>query len=213
MKSTAKQPSSIFALKNIDIKKIETKYDLHPVIVNPEFKPQNTTSVDELYSNTSGVSHSFVDDNKKYVITMVDCITNKQLSKTNCFWCRHKFDTRPIGCPVYYDTKTGIYQTEGIFCSFNCCLAYINDYSDKMTYKHSRHLLMKMYIDIFKPGTIKPLYPSPHWRLLADYGGNLTIEEFRNSFQNSLYIDKNCLLSTIPRIKPLGKVYEEVFLL
>ena len=41
------------------------------------------------------------------------------------------------------------YETDGCFCSFNCCLAFINDNVHNAMYSSSKHLLMKMYYDIF----------------------------------------------------------------
>ena len=52
-----------------------------------------------------------------------------------------------------------------------------NDY-----YKLSETLLYTMYKDIFNK-TIEKINPSPDWRLLTNFGGPLTIIEFRKIFQ------------------------------
>ena len=42
------------------------------------------------------------------------------------------------------------FETDGTFCSFNCCLAFINDNIKNPMYYHSRHLMNKMYETIFR---------------------------------------------------------------
>jgi len=53
----------------------------------------------------------------------------------NCWWCRYPIpeEIHPLGCPVKYvkkDLHKGVneehFETDGIFCSFNCVMAYIN---------------------------------------------------------------------------------------
>ena len=83
-------------------------------------------------------------------------------------------------------TEKNVYVTDGIFCSFNCCLAFIMDNAHTMKYVKSRVLLMKMYTDIFQQ--IKLIKPAPSWRLLEQYGGSMTIDQFKNSFNNYVYI-------------------------
>src|SRR3990167_8167656 len=66
------------------------------------------------------------------------------------------------------------YLTDGIFCSFNCCMAYIDFYSKiDSLYRDSATLLLKMYNTIH-PEKVNIIEPAPHWRKLKCYGGNLT---------------------------------------
>ena len=78
------------------------------------------------------------------------------------------------------------YETDGIFCSFNCCAAFINENKTKQLYFNSYMLLVKMYNDMFKKPITK-IMNAPEWRLLKQYGGHLSISEFRSSFDNSEY--------------------------
>jgi len=83
------------------------------------------------------------------------------------------------------------YQTDGIFCSFNCCLAYIQSAENKKNpmYKFSESLLLKLFSEINEEKNEKEdeIMPAPHWRTLNDFGGNLTIEQFRESFNKIKY--------------------------
>src|SRR5690606_29070975 len=81
--------------------------------------------------------------------------------------------------------SNNVFETDGVFCSFNCCLAFINDNSTNPKYKLSKNLLMNIYhiVNNIKTLNVKELFkPSPSWRLLKEYGGHLTIDDFRKSF-------------------------------
>lgn len=71
------------------------------------------------------------------------------------------------------------YETDGIFCSFACCMAFIKDNKKISLYSDSETLLNR--IADFK------VEPAPHWRMLKIYGGTLDIEEFRKSCKTSHY--------------------------
>lgn len=85
--------------------------------------------------------------------------------------------------------KKDYYETDGIFCSFNCCLAFIQDPENKHNplYRHSETLLLKMYMD-FNGENPTSIIPAPSWRTLICFGGTLTIEKYRESFNKIQYI-------------------------
>jgi hypothetical protein len=106
------------------------------------------------------------------------------------------------------------YETDGIFCSFNCCRAFIEqelcNSKTRHYYKESMYLLMKMYADFH--GTYpNKLKPAPSWRLLKEYGGYMTIEEFRNGFNINCYTEKG-YIGDLPQIKTIGTLFEETYL-
>lgn len=103
--------------------------------------------------------------------------------------------------------KKDYYITDGIFCSFNCCMAYIEDNKHNSMYDLSEMLLLKMYHDIY-PTKVVSIDEAPHWRKLKKYGGDLTIEEFRNSFNNIEY-KSHGYFDGKPRFKSLGVLFEE----
>ena len=82
------------------------------------------------------------------------------------------------------------FLVDGVFCSFNCCLAFIQENSKNMLYDKSKQLLYKMYMICFPqiPET-QAIIAAPHWRLLKDYGGHLSIEEFRKKFNKLIYVE------------------------
>lgn len=98
------------------------------------------------------------------------------------------------------------YETDGIFCSFNCCISFIQDNPKNPLYSFSQSLLSKVYLDIF--GKVpENIVPAPHWRMLKSYGGSLTIQEFR---ENSMRLDLACKerIREIPKLKTIGWIFE-----
>jgi hypothetical protein len=98
------------------------------------------------------------------------------------------------------------YETDGIFCSFNCTIAYINDNKHNIMYDNSYMLLSKIYFEM--SGNTMTLTSAPHWRLLDIYGGHLTINEFRDSFNKSEYINYGTI-KPIADFRSIGSLYEQ----
>ena len=100
-----------------------------------------------------------------------------------CAWCRHSFTTPPIGVPIKNIGTS--YWMEGCFCSFECCLAFLEDHFEKQEcrrdplYSKSIVLLNQLYSQF----SDKDLQPAQDWRLLEHVGtGNLGIDQFRTNF-------------------------------
>lgn len=77
------------------------------------------------------------------------------------------------------------YEVDGIFCSPECCLAYINEEKSKAggsKYTDSERLLH------FMLGLTTRISPANNFRLLLEYGGNLTIEQFRKKNKSIKYV-------------------------
>lgn len=96
------------------------------------------------------------------------------------------------------------YQTDGIFCSFNCCMAYIHSPENKHNpiYRYSESLLLKMY-NCFNSESVVEILPAPHWRTLVEFGGHLTIEQFWQSFNRVSYFDHGIIYVSV------GKLFED----
>ena len=111
-----------------------------------------------------------------------------------------------------YDTfikidKNEYYITDGIFCSFNCAYAYILDNEQNPDYTLSKSLIINMYQRLFD--TEFTIFASPNWRLLAQYGGHLTIDEFREQFNKIEYIDLENRFANKPMQYTSSKVFEQ----
>ena len=252
-----------FVLKNIDlvqVNELNKQYGL-TIISNLDKEKENsfkTTKINEVIKEDIEYSVTFLDENKKEskcYATMIDVLSNEKIpdnTSIKCFWCKHNFDWKPIGCPLkyvnpiieksyishitkdkYYMRENIIksklkyvlektmnssnldiisfpfdhYLTDGIFCSFNCTLAFIKDNTQDVLYKESYSLIHCMYYDLVGKKIAKIL-PSPHWRLLQDFGGPMSIEEYRNSLNLTSY-KFMFNVRDVRDMKSVSKIYKE----
>lgn len=267
----------VFVLKNIQPDDIDKKYNLlsykdkqtEPVPLPTQqnvVEPENKTKITELPINDDISYFSFLDESKKdhqCVVTMRSYLTKEDFppnTSVHCFWCRHSFHFRPIGCPIDFVsdrlTKTynsditkdkytlrenitkkqleqltkdvasteidtthmiqneykiqdrNYYLMDGLFCSFNCCFAFIKANQQNPLYMNSEYLLKKIFYNVFGENTA-PLIPSPSWRLLKEYGGHMTIEEYRKNFYKVDYFNVDNLVVPFPNSKPVGFLFEK----
>lgn len=104
-------------------------------------------------------------------------ISKNHLSNIKCFWCCYSFDTNAIYIPLSY--KDNHFDVYGNFCSFSCALSYNRKHTDieNMNYRHSLiHLLKSKTLAKRK---VEEITFAPDPSLLIDFGGNLTISDFR----------------------------------
>lgn len=104
-------------------------------------------------------------------------------------------------------SKGGYYETDGIFCSFNCCQAYILSHKHVRMYDQSLLLLMKMYNKMMGTKAVV-IIPAPHWRLLDMYGGSMNIVKFRGGF-NKVEYEPHGTTKFIPKFASIGILFEE----
>jgi hypothetical protein len=153
---------------------------------------QNITVIDELKNthnakvstigNHSNILYCFWDrhpmNTEKYIYCPIEKIQTPQVKTYNSHINGKPYKIQDsINLKVEYDNQ---YYVDGVFCSIECCLAFITENSSNPLYQYSEHYLR----DIFSFDDQKC---APHWRLLENYGGNMTIEEFRKSFTNTIY--------------------------
>ena len=106
------------------------------------------------------------------------------------------------------DNHESFFIVDGLFCSFNCCMAYLKDRAHEEFYKKSESLLYAMYNKTF--GNLNHhIASAPDWRLLSAYGGPLSIDEFRDSFSNIKFTDINDYIVHTPACRMIGKLYEK----
>ena len=246
------QKSDEFQLSNLDLDKIHKKYGIVIDEKEENFTSNNTTKLSEL-TTEKGTPEiiSFLDEAKKThhcQLSMIDFNSGMDISmlRYSCYWCRHPFETMPIGCPIkyipsqaikhyysqisrdYYTIKEnitekkhmslkdnssisldegGYYETDGVFCSFNCCKAFIDDNKRNSLYSLSDTLLLKIYNKVMNSKN-KLIYPAPHWRILEQYGGDLNIIKFRESF-NKIEYTYHGETRYVPKFSPISRLYEE----
>jgi len=137
------------------------------------FEPESVHT-DSLYINETEQIVTEIYDSS-LVTTLKPCEFSVNI---NCFWCCHQFVSRPIFMPMSYNHKKEQFNVKGCFCSFNCCMAYMDD---SVKYKGKRYLLSHMYRVFTKDMAPLDISPAPPRELLKIFGGCLTIDEFRSS--------------------------------
>jgi hypothetical protein len=132
----------------------------------------------------------------KETFTIVENIQNKKIKNNK--------DSR-----ISID-KRDYYETDGVFCSFNCCMAFLQEPENRTNpiYRYSEMLLLKMYYDIYPDEKITEIIPAPHWRMLSEFGGTKSIEEFRNLFNKIKYIEHG-IISGTQLFSSIGRMYED----
>ena len=100
--------------------------------------------------------------------------TIPQTSDIACFWCCHTFTNRPVILPIR-DTGEYLHVT-GNFCSPECATAHLFDMrQDAHTRWEQLALLYRVYGDACQG----KIHPAPSRSILKLFGGNLSIQEYR----------------------------------
>jgi len=83
------------------------------------------------------------------------------------------------------------FETEGIFCSFNCIVSYLEENRNNPLYQNSYNLIYFMYKILFGYFPQFTIIKSPSWKLRKEYGGPLSDEDYEKYIQNIPIIDTN----------------------
>ena len=106
------------------------------------------------------------------------------------------------------DNYDEYFVVDGMFCSFNCALAFVKEHKHLPLYKTSRNLLHSMYSKVFNNPSPE-IVAAPNWRLLYNYGGTLNIDDFRRSFETVEFADLDDFVYLMPESRMIGKLYEK----
>lgn len=130
----------------------------------------------------------------------------------HCYHCCHSIDTNDLGLPVSF--VNGTFNTVGHFCSWECMKAYVVYSRDDTKFnKFSLITMMRQHMNLFTP-----VKEAPPREMLDIFGGNMSIDEFRNQNESYVYlplpmirlnplIEKNTNISCVTQ-EDANKVYE-----
>lgn len=100
--------------------------------------------------------------------------TIPQTSDSACFWCCHTFTNRPVVLPI---RDTGEYlQVTGNFCSPECAVSYLFDMRQD---SHTRWEQLALLYRVYGEACNGKIHPAPARNVLKLFGGNLSIQEYR----------------------------------
>lgn len=140
-------------------------------------KNENNVEIDKLKNQIKEL-------NKELNFYKDDCENNTisiNSNKTsNCWWCKHCFKQNKVELPELHMNNT--FYCIGQFCSYNCAKSFSNDLNDENVEK--RNSLLHFY---YKLTYNKDIYikSAPSWKTLKQFGGILTIKQFRKNFTNN----------------------------
>lgn len=134
----------------------------------------------------------------KDTYTLRENITNAQIEQNKDYYSKQNMNKM----------RRDYYITDGVFCSFNCCIAFIQDNHNNPLYRYSENLLSHIYTQTFGDKA-QPIIPAPSWRILKDYGGSVSIGDFRKNFYKVEYKDVSNIVYPTTRFKMVGFLYEK----
>jgi len=112
-----------------------------------------------------------------------------------CWWCCHSFEGTPLSMPYKYDEHRNKFYTAGNYCSWSCVKSHaIDKYGCTKGGLVCGNILVmrkKMYNQF---GHVKP---APNRYKLKEFGGDMTIEEFRKNQTNDLGEPKKIETSSV----------------
>jgi len=104
-----------------------------------------------------------------------------------CFHCTCSFENDPCFIPETYNKATNTYQVFGHFCSFGCAAKYNIGMGDFDSWNRNS-LLTKLFYECASLSGVDTtglvMQEAPPREMLIQFGGPLTIEEFRKRSMN-----------------------------
>ena len=104
--------------------------------------------------------------------------TSKCAEGSWCWWCCHGFEGPVLHMPFKWDSRSNKFETMGAFCSWGCMKAFN---LDRNGVNHGG--IVAQNILVMKKqmcgGSVTPICAAPSRYALKEFGGHLTIEQFR----------------------------------
>lgn len=154
---------------------------------------------------------TFTDTQMAPMSSTITVTPNCNMAK-RCMFCTLDISDTHVGCPVKHVEKHNNlkytdrehvheYVTYGIFCSYNCALAFALDKSTSDDqFAHSvRYISMILKKET---GELVKVIPSPPKELMLMYGGYMTEDQYRLEIGKILYVSNGTTIT-----HPISLVY------
>lgn len=134
---------------------------------------------------------SKIKENTQYQVKLMKDYDNlnkekRRPDKTNihCWWDCKPFDGHPIGVP--HCKKNGTYYIYGNFCSPECAAAHLFSENISNSEKFKRYEMLHEYYNKINNNinTSQRIELAPNKMVLKEFGGVLSIEDYRNLIKN-----------------------------
>lgn len=201
VKKRGKKNAKVSVIQSLttNIDKVATPDKLPSNLILHLRKKKDTLKSDDAFSeksileyNPSLTTPTAYDPNEKSNIqycNIIETSVDKERSRNTktknnnclCWWCFHKYDSKTIKMPVSKNSDNSKYNCIGNFCSPECVCAYIIDSGDRFGDSWTQFELLHEMIQVNET-----IQPAPQRELLTEFGGELTIEQFRSKTQYNL---------------------------
>lgn len=180
----------------IKIKKKRGRKPKNNIIINenPEFNSKNEPSLVLKLNKDNYINNEDIDSNNINLnneLNNIDTINNNNILNNNennikeqinekCWNCSYNFYIKKFGLPI--KNENNIFYTIGNFCSLECASRYAKEnYNNNNFYEI--YSLLNLYNLLLNKDNKNINIPKS--RLSIDiFGGDLTIDEYREKFQN-----------------------------
>ena len=171
-------PITIEEVNNVEVVDVSVDTDIfiksEKDIFCSKINIKNDSDLTETLKTSISITNQTCANNSIHKIATHNLIFSQN---TKCWWCRNCFNTPGLELPEDYYNET--FFCTGNYCSFNCMKKYNLELNDSLTWKRDS-LINLFYFKLYNKYT--EINPAPHWITLKEYGGCLTLEEFRNNF-------------------------------
>ena len=105
-----------------------------------------------------------------------------------CWWCCHDFEGPELHLPHKYDPLRKRFETMGCFCSWGCMKSYNLSHNRTRSGIISANIVI-MYKQMY--GNVQSIRFAPNRYSLKEFGGTLSIEEFRKCTNEGIRVIVN----------------------
>tara|TARA_Y100001970_G_C14255559_1_gene875098 strand:+ start:3885 stop:4643 length:759 start_codon:yes stop_codon:yes gene_type:complete len=187
----------IFDKKEIDDNYKTQNFTFGNLCIEVHDKEQDDKNLDifkttnkECEINISSDEEDTCDTKKLFYTKKLHIVKNDKIDVKNnirCYNCHYPFNNIPFYLPIDYCQKLDRYKLFGNFCSPNCVKSYC---LNNKIFENKSYLVGQFYRKLF--GASFRINPAPSIFCLEDYGGDMTIEEYRKfNYKNNRYTMSN----------------------
>ena len=176
------------------------KFDNYPLGIPIKYYPSLYILNDNSLA-TSKYSFNYKENTIKLNINEKERLLNILKTNPNIIYYENKYEMKDNKKEHKIITKN-FFETDGVICSFNCMISYIEENSYNPLYQNSYNYMYLMYKHIFGEYPVQPIIRSPSWKLRKEYGGPLDDSDY-NKFIQYVPITESKQIKTINNnIKP-----------
>lgn len=124
---------------------------------------------------------------------------------TCCWWCTLSFNWKAYSLPLQHRGSMNIYSTMGIFCSPECCAAYVFDNAGKFGDSWKQYEMLHRIVHKIVDNKRVRIKLAPPRETLKKYGGAYSEKDYRKLISNY----RTDVRLVMPPVHPVQTIIEE----